>query len=283
MSALRYLTKVVFILCMVLLYQPAHAQILTINVRPEKFTLPEGLLENLERCTPYHIERPLRHRDTVVNTVYTIDGLQDGLCNLHITGVTNSSVEIHQDCAFPPDVAKTYAHVLQRFKDKEYSPQWDEDFISNDPDYQAAIKIMSDPKYCGFYREEIDNTKNIRDNLRTCHPAEQNELGAGIEFQRRIIGLQEDKCEYTLTIRKNDHVDHILLKGAPKAEKSDFTEHFNLSYECELDEKLAERYLLILESQVIPAEDDFDFAAIWHIAPLEELEFMKDHCKLKLK
>ena len=93
MSALRYLTKVVFILCMVLLYQPAHAQILTINVRPEKFTLPEGLLENLERCTPYHIERPLRHRDTVVNTVYTIDGLQDGLCNLHITGVTNSSVE----------------------------------------------------------------------------------------------------------------------------------------------------------------------------------------------
>ena len=271
------------VLSAVLCFKSAQAQILSINVEVDKFTLPDGFLTSLENCVPFHKERPLRRKDVVVNTIYTIDGLKGDYCSLHITGITNSSVEIHQDCELPADVAKTYSHALHRFQNKGYSPRWDERYIARDPDYKAALKIMSDPKYCRFYREEIDNTQNIRRNLAACMPTEQKEIASGLEFSREIIGIKGDSCIYKFTVQKTDKIDHILLKNIPPAESSYFSESMFLEYTCAFSEKQAEQYLHILESEVIPAEEDFDYAAVWHVAPLEELEFLRDNCSAEIR
>ena len=283
MNALKYLISLLSVLYVALPTNPAAAQILAIDVYVDKLVLPQGFTQSLEQCKPYHAERPLRRKDVAVNNIYTIDGMKDGLCELHITGITNSSVEIHQDCSLPADVAKTYAHVLQRFQDKGYSQRWDEYYVEKDADYQAALKIMSDPKYCSFLREEIDNTQNIRRNLLACKPAEQTEVVSGLEFSRQIIGLKGESCIYNFAVKKTDKIDHILLKKVPPATSSYFSDTMFLKYTCAFSEKQAEQYLHILESEIIPAEEDFDYAAVWHISPLEELEFLRDNCSADIK
>ncbi len=283
MNALKYLISLAITAGAAYLSNPANAQILSIDVYVDKLVLPKGFTESLEKCEPYHAERPLRRKDVAVNNIYTIDGIKDDMCGLHITGITNSSVEIHQDCNLPADVAKTYAHVLQRFENKKYSQRWDEYYIEKDEDYQAAVKIMSDPKYCSFYREEIDNTQDIRRNLAACTPTEQTETASGLELSRQIIGLKKDSCVYKFTVQKTDKIDHILLKNVPPADSSYFTDTMFLEYTCAFSEKQAEQYLHILESEVIPAEEDFDYAAIWHISPVEELEFLRNNCSAEIR
>lgn len=278
MNVSKNLINIVFAACIVVLSKPAAAQILSVNAYLEELKLPEGFLPSLEQCQPYHAERPERRKDVVVNNLYTIDGVEDGLCVLHITGINNSSVEIHQDCNLPLDVAKTYAHTLQRFVDKKYSPLRDEHFIEKDADYQAALKIMTDTKYCHFLRKEIDNTREIRKNLMACQPAEQTEAAAGVKFTRRIIGLDNNLCKISFSVEKRAEEDHILLKSIPPAKVSDFPEDFYLAYDCALSEKLTKYYLRILEAEVVPEEDDFDFDAVWHLSPDEEMRFMSDFC-----
>ena len=283
MNALKYLISLLFAGCAGLASGPASAQILSVDVYLDKLALPNGFTASLEKCQPFHAEKPLRRKDVAVNTVYTIDGMQDGMCELHITGVTNTSVEIHQDCALPADVAKTYAHALQRFQDRKYSQKWDAYYIEKDADYQAALKIMSDPEYCNFYREEIDNTQEIRRNLPACTPTEQAEITSGLELSRQIIGLKDDLCVYKFSAQKTDKVDHVLLKNVPPKTESYFSDTMLLAYTCAFTEAQAREYMLILESEIIPAEDDFDYAAVWHMSPKEELEFLRENCSAEVR
>ena len=283
MNALKYLINLLFLPCALLLWQPAQAQILTVGVDDSALSLPEGFLSSLEQCLPYNGEKPLRRDNVAANTLFLIDGMQDGLCGLHITGITNSSVEIHQDCALPADVAKAYAHALQRFIDKNYSPRWHKQYIKKDSNYQAALKIMSDTKYCKFYRKEIDNTENIRKNLPACRAAQQTEITSGMEISRQIIGLKNGLCEYRFTAQKTDEIDHVMLKNVPPTTQSKFSDDVYLSYTCALTEKQSEYYLLILESETVPAEEGYDYAAIWHISQREELDFLRENCVFKVK
>ncbi len=283
MNVLKYLINLAFVLGFICLANTASAQILSVDVYVDKLVLPKGFLPSLEQCKPFHAERPLRRKDIAVNTVYTVDGMQDGFCQLHITGVTNSSVEIHQDCALPADVAKTYAHILQRYVDKKYSMKWDHKYIEKDEDYQAALKIMEDPKYCTFYRAEIDNTREIRKNMPACRPAEQKEIASGLEYTRQIVGLNKESCVYRFTAQKTDELDHVLLKNVPPVTVSDYSDTLRLSYTCAFNEEQAAQYVLILESEIVPEEEDIDFAAIRHVAPLEELEFLRNNCSVEMQ
>lgn len=283
MNALKNLINIALALCAVVLIEPAQAQILSVNAYLRALKLPDGFLPSLEQCSPYHAENPIRRHDIAVNTIYTIDGMENGLCALHITGVTNSSVEIHQNCELPADVAKTYAHALKRFIDKRYHPLHDENFIERDEDYKAALKIMTDTKYCRFSRAEIDNTAVIRKNLPSCLPAEQKETSAGMIFTRRIIGADNNLCKVSFVAEKYDGVDHVLLKNVPPKEENDYPDDFYLAYDCAFTEQQAQYYLRILESEVVPEDDDFDYAPVWHISPDEEVRFLSDVCEVKFR
>lgn len=279
MNALKYLIKVLAV-ALIFPAVTAQAQILNMGVNFEKLSLPAGFLQSLEKCEPYSGEKVYRRNEVKVNTVYRIMGLQNDLCVLKIDGSTNTSVNIHQECNLPLDTAKTYAEALRRYQAKEYNPRWDEQYIQKNRDYQAALEIMSDTKLCRFYRDKIDNTQTIRENLSACNPAEEVEITAGLKVTRTIVGAQDEKCRYQMALQKAESEEPLVKTLSDNAENF-VPEQLALVFECEFDKEKTDFYLQVLEAQVVPAEEGFDYSAAQRISPQEEIGFIMDSCILK--
>ena len=266
MNALKNLIKTLVGVAAIALALPAQAQILGMGINFEKLNLPEPFLQSMEKCTPYKFSRTAKNDDISVKTTYSITPAADKQCRLYIEGHTNVSVHITQDCTFTPEQAQSYADALRRYQAKGYSPRWDGHKIEKDADYQAAYKIMSDRKICRFMRQKVDYTQEIRENLPQCTPVAQEEITASIKVNRQIHKTQEDKCLYSFTITQ-------LPKDSAAAAKT-------LTFDCALDAKQREQYLLILEALVIPEEEGYDFSAVQRISVAEELNFILDNCAL---
>lgn len=278
MKELKYLIKA--LACLLLLPTVADAQILNMGVNFEKLDLPAGFLQSLEKCAPYSGEKGYNRNDVKVNTVYQIIGMQNDLCVLKIDGSTNTSVNIHQECNLPLETAKTYAEALRRYQAKGYNPRWDEQYINKNRDYQTALEIMSDTKLCRFYRDKIDNTSVIRENLAACTPAEETEITAGLKVTRTIVGNEDESCRYRMTLQKAQ-TEEPLVKTLSDNLDDLVPEQLALIFECEFDKEKTDFYLQVLEAQVVPAEDGFDYSAAQRISPQEEIGFIFDSCILK--
>lgn len=243
------------------------AQILGLGVNFEKLNLPEEFFRSLQNCQTYKYELPAEFENIKTKTIYSVVAKQNKICNLHVEGFTNTSVHITQDCDFTFAQAMQYADTLRRYQQKGYSPRWNGDKINADADYQAAYKIMANPDICRFYRDAIDHTENIRQNLLSCKPAEQVENSGDIKILRQIKGTKEKLCEYSFTVLQN------------------FKENININrktmtFSCLFDQEQSRRYLEILQSLVVEAEEGFDFSAIQRISVAEELNFILSHCNI---
>lgn len=279
MKELKYLIKVLAVFWLLPTFS-ANAQILNMGVNFEKLDLPAGFLQSLEKCESYKGEKPYSRNEVKVNTVYQIIGMQNDLCVLKIDGSTNTSVNIHQECKLPLKTVATYAKALRRYQSKGYNPRWDEKYIQKNRDYQTALEIMSDTELCRFYRDKIDNTSVIRENLAACNPAEETEITAGLKVTRAIVGTDGKICRYRMSLQKAE-TEEPLVKSLSDNPEDFIPEQLELVFECEFDKEMTDFYLQVLEAQVIPAEEGFDYSAAQRISPQEEIGFIMDSCILK--
>lgn len=281
MSVLKNRIIKVFAIFWALPLCSAHAQILNMGTNFEKLDLPEEFLQNLEKCTPYSGEKPYQRNAVKVNTTYQIIGLKNNLCVVKIDGSTNTSVNIHQECHLPPQTAATYAQALRRYQSRGYSPRWDGEWIEKNKDYQTALKIMSDTSLCRFYRDKIDYTQDIRDNLPNCQPSEQTETTAALKILRKIIGKDGDKCHYQMTVQHaNPQAEEPLVKNLSDNDENAVPKHLALTFDCSFDSEQIAHYLQILEALVIPAEEGFDYSAVQRVSQQEETDFVMNNCIL---
>ena len=265
MSVLKKLINcaVLPLLCII---TSAKAQILGIGVNFEKLNLPEEFLHSLQNCQTYKYEQPAAFENIKVNTIYNVITRDNGGCRLRVEGFTNTSVHIIQYCDLTAEKAAEYANALRRYQHKNFSPRWDGDKINSDEDYQAAYKIMADMSICRFHRDAIDNTALIRKNLPLCAPAEQTESSGNIKIRRQIIGTREEHCNYLFTVSQSS-------KEAPNSK--------TMSFSCRFDKAQSQRYLQILQSLVIEAEEGYDFSAVQRVSVAEELNFILDNCRME--
>ena len=268
MSGLKFLIKQgLYVICLCLFSSMCQAQILNMSLHFDKLNIEEEFFHSLALCRFYTISEHKEHSNMEVDTTYTVVGLKDNLCRMMVEGKTNTSVKIVQTCALPLDVAKEYAEALRKFQDKQYSPLHDKEILQQDKDYQKALAIMENRQFCQILRDEIDNTGNIRKNLPECRAAEQIEAFTNFEVVRKILGNTAQGCNYRYSIRKKADDKGIVA--------------YSFDFDCNWKKEQQDKYLRILQANVIPAEEGSDFSAVMRISPKEEIEFIFDNCDFK--
>ena len=245
----------------------ATAQILNLATRGDLASLPLEFFISLGSCENY--EQSINTEDSGVSatTVYMVKKIDDNHCDLEVEAKTSIGVRIVQNCSFDKDKAYEYADALYQFQSKKYNTRRYMKQALQDENYQKAADIMSNEKYCHFFRDEIDNTKELRQKLIDCEPIKNNETTGNLWLIREIIGKEDDKCVFSFTIKRD-----------AKDKKS--TESEGVRYLCNFDEAVKKEYLAVLESMVILAEKGYNFTAVQRFGTKDELQFIGEHCEL---
>ena len=156
---------------------------------------------------------------------------------------------------------------------------------TNDSDYKEAVALMQNKKFCDYYRDTIDFTKQIRDNLMECKPVWENQNDGILEISRKIIGKNGSDCQYeTLISFKRSVINH---RSGPMIDKlkehMDYEEDQSVLYTCQLDEEDLGVLRDILFSGIIPDAknlDDFN-ENLSNDVQSAEPEFLEDRCTLE--
>ena len=266
MSVLKNLTKIIG-LCFLIAgnISDSSAQILNMSLHFDKLNLSEEFLSNLELCRFFSYEDFKESQNVEVKTTYSVVGMKDNLCRLMVEGETNTQIKIVQTCALPLDKAKEYATALRNFQAKKYSPLKDKDIYLQDEDYLKAVAIMEDRNFCHVMRYDIDNTKQIRDNWVQCQPAQQSEVYINLEIIREILGNNNQGCGYMYSLQKKTDVSN--------------KPQYKFDFKCNFSDEQKEKYLQILQSNVMPMEEGLDFSSVMRISLKEEMEFIINNCE----
>jgi len=245
----------------------AAAQILNLATRGDLASLPLEFFLSLGSCENY--EQAISTEDSGVSatTVYRVKKIDDNHCDLEVEAKTSIGVRIVQNCSFDKDKAYEYADSLYQFQSRKYNTRRFMEVALQDEDYQHAANIMSDEKYCHFFRDEIDNTKELREKLLSCEAVKNEETTGNLWIFREISGVKDDKCALSLTIRR-------VQKSGEKPEDG------GLKYFCNFDEAQKKEYLAVLESMIIPAEKGYNFTSVQRFGTKDELHFIGENCRM---
>lgn len=268
--------KIEFLAALALLPLSVNAQILDMSVDLSPLNLSDDFLRSLYYCKPYHGEKDSSYNGVTAKTVYDIAKTEKGECILKVGGLTNTSVQITQNCVLSAKQAQEYAELLSNFRAKGYKPRFDGDRINADEDYKKAFAVMNDRQICHVMRAAIDHTADIRANLAECKPVKNTENIAGDEVTREIMGKDGRKCRFNYTFREpapdTSGITPEALEKAPSLEAPVY------KYECRWNDKQLKEYLNILEAAVIPAEEGYDFTAADRPDSGEETDFIIANC-----
>lgn len=268
--------KMRFFWGLLMCYVPCvSAQILNFSASGNALNLPQGFINSLRVCAAYKQTVDDTDKGLTTRMQYEVLGYDsENKCRMAIQGSNNNGVKITQKCSLNKDLAAQYADTLERFMRKKYRPRKSReyDFILHDADYEAAVAIMENPRNCSFYREEIDNSAEIRRNLPDCTPAEQTEINANLQIQRQILGQYGEYCRIFYKV--------VELRENPYKE-NDFVS-VEYPYECNFNDAQKDEFAEILAAGVIPAEEGLDFSAVQRFDSKEEIAFVIKNCEFKV-
>ena len=257
----------------------AGAQILNIEKLSPTLNLSADFLDALETCTDHKSERSAFSEGSETKITYEIEKKDNNTCALQIVGQTDHYVHIEQNCLLPMEKAREYATTLRQFNAKRYSLFKDTFAINKDENYIAAAAIMQNPDFCRFKRLEIDNTKEIRENLPACKRTKNEELVENAKISREIAGRDENfNCKYYYTLWRPE----TQIEKKPFANVRNMfipSNEMNFRYACSFNEVQKKEYLMLLESLVLPEEEGYNFTAVSTFSSKIELEFIIKHCE----
>ena len=145
------------------------------------------------------------------------------------------------------------------------------------------MSMMMDEEKCKYFREAIDLTKELRENLRTCSPYSATQETGPTKVVRTIIGPEDDGCAFEQEInQKQQDLSAIVGKEMP-AELRDVLQdmpEMKIKIKCNLSAEQLREYEEILEGMVIPAAESMEEAIpnMNDFNPRAEAEFMQQNC-----
>lgn len=247
--------KILFIFAF-LLPITAQAQLLDLSKVLQPLAMSEVFLRRLSKCVPYEEEKVSQMLSYDINATYRIYGPTERKeCEFEFVSTTSLGFSASQICYLPPDIMESYVGAIKRLLGKPIYISNNPADMTEDPDYKIVAGITGNKQYCDFYRDPIDFTKKIRDNLMNCKPTWETQNTGLVDITRKIIGLSGSACHYEVAISfKRSDLNNLsgslidLIK-----QNMGYEEEQTFLYTCYLDEYDLGELRDIYASMVIPA------------------------------
>ena len=277
--------KILFLLTL-LLPLVAQAGITDRSQFLQPLTMSTKFFRRLSKCMPYEEENSTSFADVDITATYRIYGLTNSKeCEFELITNTGLGYSVSQICYFPPEEMETFINTLQNYLQKSSYTFDKAAEVVSESDYKDILAMMRNKKYCDYYRDAIDFTKQIRDNLMECKPAWENQNDGILDISRKIVGRNGDECQYeTLISFKRSEVNR---RSGPFIDKiktlMDYEENQTVLYTCQLDDEDLGVLRDILFSMVIPSAKDFDSINENLSNEIKESEpaFLNERCTLE--
>lgn len=277
--------KILFILAF-LLPLTAHAQLLDLSKVLQPLAMSEIFLRRLSKCVPYEEEKISQMLSYDINAIYRIYGpTPEKECEFEFISTTSLGFSASQICYLPPETMEEYVGAIKRLMGKQIYISENLSDITSDPDYKIVSGITGNKKYCDFYRDPIDFTKKIRDNLISCKPAWETQNTGLVDITRKIIGLSGTACHYEVAVSfKRSDLSNLsgslvdLIK-----QNMGYEEEQTFLYTCYLDEYELGELRDIYMSMIIPSAKTYQ--DMFYVQPKAiqdaEPEFIRGYCTLE--
>lgn len=252
--------KILFLLA-ILLPLTAQAQVEDRTQFLQPLTISNKFLRRLTKCMPYEEQTPTTMSGFNINATYRIYGLTNKKeCEFEFITDTELGYSVSQICYFPPEEMENLVNLFQNYLQKTtYSFDTAAEMV-NEAEYREILSMMQNKKYCDYYRDAIDFTKQVRDNLMECKPVWENQNDGVLDISRKIVGKNGSNCQYETLISFKRSV--INRRSGPLIdilkEHMDYEENQSILYTCQLDDDELGVLRDILFSMVIPVAKNYD-------------------------
>lgn len=278
--------KILFLLA-IFLPLTAQAQLVDKTKLLQPLTMSNKFLRRLTKCIPFEEEKNEILDGSEIKATYRIYGMtKKNECEFEFITDTDLGYSVSQICYFPQEELDSFVKIMQDTLQKtSYTFETAADAGTDDSDYKEAVALMQNKKFCDYYRDTIDFTKQIRDNLMECKPVWENQNDGILEISRKIIGKNGSDCQYeTLISFKRSVINHRSGPMIDKLkERMDYEEDQSVLYTCQLDEEDLGVLRDILFSGIIPDAknlDDFN-ENLSNDVQSAEPNFLEDRCTLE--
>ena len=273
--------KYLFSVCL-LTALPVQAQMFDFSNMVQPIQISEEFVNNLTTCTPFEETKDTELMGFDMHVTYNIKGKENDECMVEMYSET-MGINSLQRCHFTDEDIAMYVPALRYvLENMEYTVEGSQKMMKNEK-WQLAMSMMMDEEKCKYFREAVDLTKELRENLRTCSPYSATQETGPTKVVRTIIGPEDDGCAFEQEInQKQQDLSAIVGKEMP-AELRDVLQdmpEMKIKIKCNFSAEQLRQYEDILESMVIPAAESMEEAIpnMNDFNPRAEAEFMQQNC-----
>ena len=261
---------------------PVQAQMFDFSNMVQPIQISEEFVNNLTTCTPFEETKDTEFMGFDMHVTYNIKGKENDECMVEMYSET-MGINSLQRCHFTDEDIAMYVPALRYvLENMEYTVEGSQKMMKNEK-WQLAMSMMMDEEKCKYFREAVDLTKELRENLRACSPYSATQETGPTKVVRTIIGPEDDGCAFEQEInQKQQDLSAIVGKEMP-AELRDVLQdmpEMKIKIKCNLSAEQLREYEEILEGMVIPAAESMEEAIpnMNDFNPRAEAEFMQQNC-----
>jgi hypothetical protein len=243
-------------------------------------------VDKLAECTPYEENKNYYFQDVEYQDTYKIIGQQDNNCLMEIHSQNQGGPKTIQICSFGSHELDKYVTAARTILDKK-KPQNFSEAIEQISEFDTLELSVLQDLNCNVKREEWDPTKNIREALPSCQPIEEKQKGQyRMEYVRRIIGKNNEKCHYILEVwKKAPTLNHYT--GNDKEEWEDLykdLKDIQTIYDCFFDQEQIKQLIAAQKNMILPAynsqtdTENEDEKNMDNFDPFTEFDFVNENC-----
>jgi hypothetical protein len=245
----------------------------------------DAFVAHLDKCEPFADSYSDYVRELKTQTTSTILGKRiNGDCEVEIETQAENNMRAEQHCLFDAENLEQVVNTLRRMRQRPQPQDFSEGIAQSVDEHAVALSMLLTTS-CDTHYDEVDNTADIRQSLESCTPLTMTESQGRIEFVRKVVGMEDNKCVYELEHwQKAPDLSRYHLEGKALEDAKKMVEgvpDVKTTYHCVLDIDGIFNLTEALSKMVMPAygSDDLNDDIFDSYNPSAELEFVGKNCQ----